>query len=503
MNVDIDETRRKQMGIIADEEITILSAKSKLKPLDDILKLKWEDIDLGATVGIGGFSQVFRVTILRPDDADGQVQNKEYALKCLSPSTMNRTKSFKTGAVDLVIEATILSRLCHPNVIKVYGVYGEGPREAYVNSERGYFLVLDLLTDTLRDKIDKARMQNPKLRSSSNSDTGSRRGASSLESLERIKSIGVDVAKGMEYLHSKGVVLRDLKPDNVGFDQNGVPKIFDLGFAREHHTLKPKEVAGSLRYMAPEIALGHPTEYVSDVYSFGVLLWEMVTLDKPYKHIHERDEFIQSVMINGWRPSSAGMPSAALRRLVKDCWSGSPGRRPPFGRIVKILKVETSMIQTRSNLRGATGMGMPLPRTTTVSDTSGMGRKNSLGKLTSFRKFSNSFLKGIGGSSQKRNSKESMRDLTQRTYGMSIASEGSGGGKNAEFNLGGKSSARINPMLMNTLLGSNSTKKSSSRNKIASTKYGLSPANKIAKDTFKAKMQHTKRNGSCPSLYEE
>lgn len=498
------------MGIIAEEEISVLDGKSKLKPVEDILKLNWKEIELGSTIGFGGFSQVFRVRILQPDE-QGEVDDKEYALKCLSPDTMSRTKSFKTGAVDLVIEATILSRLSHPNVIKVYGVYGDGPRTAYLQAERGYFLVIDLLADTLRDKIDKYRMQNPKLRShsgnnNSRSTKDSTRGTSSSESLERIKSIGVDVARGMEYLHSKGVVLRDLKPDNVGFDKNGVPKIFDLGFAREFHTLKPKEVAGSLRYMAPEIALGRPTEFASDVYSFGVLLWEMVTLDKPFKHIHDRDEFIQSVMINGWRPSSSGMPSSTLRKLVKECWNGNPKSRPDFSRIVKILKVETSLIAShRKEGRAGGSMGMPLPRTTTFADTSGMmSRKNSLGKLTSFKMFSSSFLKGRG--SGKKNSKGNMRDMTQRTEAamsmMSLGGAGEGvggeqqGSRNAQF--GTKpTSTKLNPMLASSLLGSSSkSKKMSSKNK-------LSPGNKYGKETFKSKMQRSKSNESCPSLFEE
>jgi serine/threonine protein kinase len=487
MNLDIDETRRKQMGIIADEEIAILNAKSKLNALEDILKLKWDDIELGSTIGFGGFSQVFRVQILKPD-ADGQIDDKEYALKCLSPNTLGRTKSFKTGAVDLVIEATILSRLSHPNVIKVQAVYGKGPRIAYLESKRGYFLVLDLLADTLRNKIDKYRMQNPKPRKSSRS-MGSREAGksnSSYECLERINSIGVGVAKGMEYLHSQRVVLRDLKPDNVGFDMNGIPKIFDLGFAREFHTLKPKEVAGSLRYMAPEIALGRPTEYSSDVYSFGVLLWEMVTLDKPYKHIHDRDEFIQSVMISGWRNSSSAMPSSALRKLLKECWDGNASHRPTFTRIVKILKVETSLVQSERK-KGATAMGMPLPRTTTFSDASGISRKNSLGKLSSFKKFSNSFLKGLGN---KKSSDNSLRDLTKLTEATSISNVVSSGTKNAEFKLRATDSTKINPMLASTLLGPRSTKKSNQKNRNGASKS-------------KSSLYRAESNESCPLLFED
>jgi len=509
---DVDRARRKQMGIIAEEEINGLTSRSRLSILDDVLELGWEDIDLGSTIGFGGFSQVFRAMIPATSSDGGSINDNEYALKCLSPSTMSRTKSFKTGSVDLVIEATILSRLSHPNVIKLHGYYGNSLRNLYLESERGYFIVIDLLADTLRNKIDKYRLQNPKMRkqarnlqtSSDFTSKSSLKGSikpNQMEALERIKSIGVDVAKGMEYLHSKGVVLRDLKPDNVGFDHNGVPKIFDLGFAREFHTLKPKEVAGSLRYMAPEIALGQPTEFASDVYSFGVLLWEMSTLEKPYKHIHDRDEFIESIMINGWRPSSSHMPSTSLRKLVKECWDADHTRRPNFSKVVKVLKVETSLVATSSKR----AVGMPPPRTTTFSDTSGISRKNSLGKLSSFSKKTSSSFRSLMGFGKK--STDSMAELNRKVDGVAISdssattataqSPSSGGSKNAQFNLG-KSGAsnktRVNPVLAQAMLNPSRGSKGSTSGKSTSFKRSTKPKNALYR---------AKSNASCPSLLEE
>lgn len=517
---DIDRARRKQMGKIAEDEIAGLVDRSRLKILDDVLELEWDDIDLGSTIGFGGFSQVFRAGIQVTSDAQGTtIGDKEFALKCLSPNTMSRTKSFKTGAVDLVIEATILCRLSHPNVIKLHGYYGKSIRSSYLESERGYFLVIDLLADTLRNKIDKYRLQNPKMRKTSRGmASGSKERGHGMglkeqhkpntsEALERIKSIGVDVAKGMEYLHSQGVVLRDLKPDNVGFDHNGVPKIFDLGFAREFHTLKPKEVAGSLRYMAPEIALGQPTEFASDVYSFGVLLWEMATLEKPYKHIHDRDEFIESIMINGWRPSSSHMPSNALRKLVKECWDAEHTRRPNFSKVVKILKVETSLVATNSKRAS----GMPLPRTTTFSDASAISRKNSLGKISSISKKTGSSFRNLIGFGKRNQSGDSMVDLTKKADSVTISdstatstattattsttsssllqSSSSRGNKNASFGAAG-SASKMNPLLAQALLGPSG---SSSKPSGAAKKMGLG----------KKSLYRAKSNASMPNFFEE
>ena len=509
-STDVDFTRRKQMGIIAHEEAELMSEKSRLEVFNDILKLSWEEIEMGNTIGFGGFSQVFKVRITRPNEA-GEFDDTEYALKCLNPSTMNRTKSFKTGAVDIALEAEILSRLHHPNVIMLHGVNVENPRIAYISSDRGFFLVLDLLEDTLRNKIDKYRMQNPKLRKGSafersfgrNGDSGSINSSSAV--LERIKSIGIGVAQGMEYLHEQGVVLRDLKPDNVGFDRKGTPKIFDLGFAREVHTLKAKEVAGSLRYMAPEIALGRPTLLASDVYSFGVLLWEMVTLDKPYKHIQDRDEFIDSVMVGGWRQSSSAMPSTALRKLVKECWDKNPEKRPEFTRVVKVLKVETSLVST-SKKGGFSGM--PLLRTATFSDTSGLSRKDSFGKMSTFKKKMSTSSFGLL-KNMSRGSRMTLDPNQHENESLATASSSTfGGGRNAQFNLSTPNNARktkLNSRLAATLLSSPTTPS----RRLTSKGYGKEEA--ISKDPeaalFKRRSKkleyRSKKNSSCPDLAEE
>jgi serine/threonine protein kinase len=218
--------RRKSVGKFALCEAGFLAAKSKLTRQDHVEKLSWDDVEMLSTpIGHGGYSNVFKVTR----------NGVEYALKCLNPGTMLKTKQFRTGAVDLALEGEILSRLCHENVIKLHGISRGGPLLAYVESDRGYFLVLDLLEDTLQDRLDKCRSHHKLAFYSLSSMLG------------RVESVALGIAKGMEYLHKQGVALRDLKPDNVGFDANGTPKIFDLGFAREVHTIIPNEVAGTQR----------------------------------------------------------------------------------------------------------------------------------------------------------------------------------------------------------------------------------------------------------------
>jgi Protein tyrosine and serine/threonine kinase len=149
-------------------------------------------------------------------------------------------------------------------------------------------------------------------------------------------------------MYSLNVVLRDLKPDNVGFNRQGVTKICDFGFAREIHTIHPQEIAGSLRYMAPEAARYGVTSCACDVYSFGVLLYEMCTLSKPFKQFNKRSEFLGKVIERGYRPSLSSIPSIGLRRLIERCWHSELSMRPSMSTVVQELKLEIMLCENRT-----------------------------------------------------------------------------------------------------------------------------------------------------------
>jgi serine/threonine protein kinase len=250
------------------------------------------------------------------------------------------------GAMDLAMEGEILSRLDHTNIIKLHGVSQHTSKTAYTETENGYFLVLDILEETLRHRLYE--LKRTCLSDASNKDNELRTTSSSHHLLASIGPIALGIANGLSYMHSKGVVLRDIKPDNIGFDADGTPKIFDFGFAREVHTLSPNEMAGSFRYMAPEVGQRKGATLSSDVYSFGVLLWEICSLRTPFKHVKTCDEFLDEVMIGGWRESTAAIPSRVLRELIEQCWDTDPGKRPPMKTVHKILKQEFAKYKLKS-----------------------------------------------------------------------------------------------------------------------------------------------------------
>lgn len=103
--------------------------------------------------------------------------------------------------------------------------------------------------------------------------------------------------------HPGGTILhRDLKPDNVGFTSDGRIKLLDFGLCSCVHTSLDSNVSyqmsgytGSLRYMAPEVALKKPYNEKVDVYSFGVMLWQMASDDLPFDGL-TRAEFMQEVV---------------------------------------------------------------------------------------------------------------------------------------------------------------------------------------------------------------
>jgi serine/threonine-protein kinase len=114
-------------------------------------------------------------------------------------------------------------------------------------------------------------------------------------------SIGAQVACALDYAHRRGVVHRDVKPDNVLFDEDGNAVLTDFGIAtaRFHGRLTATGRAmGTPHYMSPEQAMGRLVDGRSDLYAVGLLLYEMLAGHPPfdgadsyavgYKHVHEQ-----------------------------------------------------------------------------------------------------------------------------------------------------------------------------------------------------------------------
>ncbi|XP_077229304.1 serine/threonine/tyrosine-protein kinase HT1-like [Tasmannia lanceolata] len=156
--------------------------------------------------------------------------------------------------------------------------------------------------------------------------------------LEKLIKISLDIARGIEYVHSQGVIHRDLKPENILFDEGFCLKVADFGIAcEEAYCDSLAEDPGTFRWMAPEMIKHKPYGRKVDVYSFGLVLWEMVTGTIPYEEMTPIQAAF-AVVNKNLRPVIPADCPAALRALIEQCWALHPEKRPEFWQIVKVLE---------------------------------------------------------------------------------------------------------------------------------------------------------------------
>lgn len=104
---------------------------------------------------------------------------------------------------------------------------------------------------------------------------------------EKLIAFALDIARGMEYIHSQGVIHRDLKPENVLIDKDFNLKIADFGIAcEEAYCDSLADDPGTYRWMAPEMIKRKSYGRKVDVYSFGLVLWELVAGTIPYEEMN-------------------------------------------------------------------------------------------------------------------------------------------------------------------------------------------------------------------------
>ncbi|CAN6812400.1 unnamed protein product [Brassica oleracea] len=207
-------------------------------------------------------------------------------------------------------EVTLLSRLSHPNVIKFVGAYKDPP-------------VYCVLTEYLPEGSLRSFLHKPENRSLS---------------LKKLIEFVLDIARGMEYIHSRRVIHRDLKPENVLIDEDFQLKIADFGIAcEEEYCDMLADDPGTYRWMAPEMIKRKPHGRKADVYSFGLVLWEMVAGAIPYEDMNPIQAAF-AVVHKNIRPAVPGDCPAAMKALIEQCWSVAPDKRPEFWQIVKVLE---------------------------------------------------------------------------------------------------------------------------------------------------------------------
>ncbi|XP_048951173.1 serine/threonine-protein kinase B-raf isoform X1 [Canis lupus baileyi] len=159
---------------------------------------------------------------------------------------------------------------------------------------------------------------------------------------EMIKLIDIarQTAQGMDYLHAKSIIHRDLKSNNIFLHEDLTVKIGDFGLAtvksRWSGSHQFEQLSGSILWMAPEVIRmqdKNPYSFQSDVYAFGIVLYELMTGQLPYSNINNRDQIIFMVGRGYLSPDLSKVRSncpKAMKRLMAECLKKKRDERPLF-----------------------------------------------------------------------------------------------------------------------------------------------------------------------------
>lgn len=236
-------------------------------------------------LGSGGMSIVYK--------AKDKVLNRHVAIKVLRSEFANDEEflsRFRT-------EALAAASLSHPNIVSIYDV-GE--------QEGMHYIVMEYVNGkTLKEFIKETGRVSTK----------------------DAVTIAIQVLRALDHAHKKGIVHRDIKPQNILIDENGIVKVTDFGIARAVSTgtiINTNLTIGSVHYFSPEQARGGYVDNRSDLYSLGVVLYEMVTGVLPFdgdtpisialKHLQEQP--IRPTIYNPDIPRS--VEAIILKAMQKD-----------------------------------------------------------------------------------------------------------------------------------------------------------------------------------------
>ncbi|KAF5782438.1 putative dual-specificity kinase TKL-Pl-4 family [Helianthus annuus] len=163
-------------------------------------------------------------------------------------------------------------------------------------------------------------------------------------SFKVVVQLALDLSRGLSYLHSKKIVHRDVKTENMLLDSNRTLKIADFGVARVE-AQNPRDMTGetgTLGYMAPEVLDGKPYNRKCDVYSFGICLWEIYCCDMPYADLSFA-EVSSAVVRQNLRPDIPKCCPSSFANILRKCWDANPDKRPEMDEVVRLLEaIDTS-----------------------------------------------------------------------------------------------------------------------------------------------------------------
>ncbi len=236
-------------------------------------------------IGRGGMAVVYLAKCL--------VLNRYVAIKTLRPEFREDEEFIKR----FKIEAQSAGNLSHPNLVSIYDVGNEGDTE---------YIVMEYVEGITLKQYLSAKGVLPE---------------------KEAIDFASQICSGLEHAHKKGIVHKDIKPENILITKEGILKITDFGIAKalNQGTITTGSMAmGSVHYFSPEQARGSFVDAKTDIYSVGVLLYEMATGKRPFDGDSAISIAMQHIETEPVRPSiinanvSSSLEAVILKAMKKD-----------------------------------------------------------------------------------------------------------------------------------------------------------------------------------------
>jgi serine/threonine protein kinase len=218
-------------------------------------------------------------------------------------------------------EVELINKLKHPHVLRFVGVCWAQPNATLVTEWMAGGSLYDMLHAHENDEVGPSQP----------------RPLSLLQALR----FGEQIASAVSYVHTHGVVHRDIKSCNILLDRERTScKVADFGLSRHlaTHGKSMTVVTGTFRWMAPELLTGNGKYGTAvDVYSFGVVIWEMLSGQLPYPLLSPIEAAVRVVRDN-LRPDMPDAVPAELAAAVIACWDADVAKRPAAGDLEASLR---------------------------------------------------------------------------------------------------------------------------------------------------------------------
>lgn len=228
-------------------------------------------------------------------------------------------------AKDMLNEFEVMKKLSHPNIIQCYGYFWDYPSQSL-------YIVLEYAN-----------------RGDLHSELQNRKRLGKHFGNDEVWGILAQVLLGLRHIHARGIVHRDVKTMNLLLNDQGVIKLGDFGVSRQmsEHTMQLQSFYGTPLYLSPELIEGRPYTQSTDLWSLGVVLYELLSLELPFKGNNLQD--IVSQVLSGRYAPLPSFRGAELAEAVQSLLTRDMRQRPSaevlLQRLEKLGKIRRQKVE--------------------------------------------------------------------------------------------------------------------------------------------------------------